>query len=126
MPLKVSDINKRTKALTFTFEVDGQTEDVSLVYRPGWYTVERERELRELVNDSSHRAEQITTTLAQMLVSWDVTDEKGKPYPVTLDALQKVDADGFLSAVFMAIMEDLHPNLRTAVNSGAGSSTAAA
>lgn len=122
MPLTIAQIMKRTKPLTVTFEVDGHSEEIHLVYRPAYYTAERERAWKA-AKDEAGRAEQLVSQLVDLLESWDVLDGK-KPYPITKESLAVLDTDGFLTTIYTAILTDLYPNLTPAAISGAGSSKA--
>jgi len=128
VPIRLSDIANRKRTITFSFEVNDHAEDVSITYSPAFYTVEREEELRRRLEDykarpdSLYGAEDRARRLADILVSWDVVGDDGKPYPTTFVALRSVDSNGFLLAVEKAIQDDLYPNSNgaSASNSPAG------
>lgn len=131
MPLSISDLGKKTRSLTFQYELTpGRSEAVSFTYRPTWMTPARAREHRELLTtlqaaggdspDQLLGIEMLANMLANMLVSWDVQGEKGKPYPTTAEALAALDPE-FLACVLAAVQNDISPNSTSAVPSGAGS-----
>ena len=118
MPITLSDIANRTREVSFMFDLGDHKEEVKAVYRPGWYTVEREEALkaRSDANKDTNdirAAEERAQRLSELLISWDVLDAKGKPYPTTYTALRSIDSTGFLGELESAIVRDLYPNRQT-------------
>lgn len=65
--------------------------------------------------------------LARVLRSWDLTDEKGQPYPITEEALLELGMD-VLAMLFVAIIEDagLGKAGSSSSSNGSGSSAGSA
>lgn len=79
-----------------------------MTYRPGGITPETEERLEALGKEQRVGASLITL-LKDTLVAWDITDDKGKPLPVTEASLRQLPLR-FLGDVVRAITEDMRPN----------------
>lgn len=102
MPITLTDLQGNTR--TLTVEYDGDT--VTIVYRPGAITPSSSQDFsRQTTADQ----------LLELLVSWDVLDDKGKALPVSKDLLDTLPAR-FLAHLVSAIVGDLRPNVRRAAS----------
>lgn len=133
MPIKLSDLRRQRRRLVLDVHLaDDTAEDgivtvpVIVVYNPGLIT-------EQMFDDVSEAAEaedetQLNHFLATLCVSWDVTDEDGKPIPFR-DVKGKHPAPElslvpipFKGAILGAIMRDVQEgNLLTAGTSNGGS-----
>lgn len=119
MPIKLSAIAKRRKDTTFDWpDADGKEQPVALAYNCAWLTGEREADIDAWGNGTI--AERNANWLANILISWDVLDDKGKPYPTTYEAIFKLDRE-FTAAALNAVLGDLYPNQQTGATSAGGS-----
>lgn len=98
MPLKKSAYKGRTKPLTVPF--DG--EDVGITYYPARFTPNDARLKADGDEDAT------VAFLARMLATADITDDHGKPVPVTREELSDWGYD-LLIALSRAIVADISP-----------------
>lgn len=94
--------------------------EVHITYKPSAYN----REWFQRINgpENEGNSDSLAQTLADSLLSWDVTNEDGSPAPITVETLWSIGL-GFMSAVSDRITADMYPNRPTAATSGGGSST---
>lgn len=90
--------------------------DLTITYRPSSITPETHDATMDLLNDQRQPAA-AAKSLAKTLVSWDLLDDKDKPYPITEEALRRLPVR-ILYKVFGAIQEDLSPNEQKSKASG--------
>ncbi len=84
MPLKLSDLTKRTK----TIQVDlGDGDVIQVEFRLDFYTPEFEATMASV--DEKPVAKQ-AEALAKILVGWDVTDDDGKTLPPSQENLAQL------------------------------------
>lgn len=127
MPIRLTDLVNQRRTITTSFEVNGQKETFDVTYDPGWYSVEREEELKAMAEDKTvWAAERRARRLSELLIAWEVLQDDGTPYPTDYEALRSIDSNGFLAAVEKAITEDLYPNAVSGSASAASSSSAEA
>lgn len=110
MPISLADLTRATR--TVAVEYDGHT--VNLTYTPGKLTPAVEARLND-ANEHNRPASGVADELAQIIVGWDVTDEKGKPVEVTTELLHEFPTR-FLLACVQAIGSDARPNAQSAAN----------
>lgn len=91
------------QSLTTTFH----QHTITFVYRPSAYNADWSRALRR--DEESTVIESLAQTLAQALVSWDVTEEDGTPVRPTAELLGSLGL-GVMNAIDDAITRDLAPN----------------
>lgn len=103
MPIKLSKIGAKTRKTTATYDGD----EVALTYRPGAFTPRVEARLSE-AQEEGRVSQEVAAVLADVLVSWDVLDEDGKPLKPTAELLMDFPID-FLVGVTEAIGEDMRP-----------------
>jgi hypothetical protein len=121
MPISIGDLAKRSKRVTFDFEIGGKPEPVTVSYLIGKMTPALESEIREMADAPFRQQELTARVVSDLLESWDVTGEDGKtPYPTDFDALQSLGVD-FLGAVLLAIMQDIRPGEATGATTPATS-----
>ena len=101
---------------TLPIPVSGET--LTIVYRPSSLTPEQEDKLREQLADQ-RGGPALAALLAEMLVSWDLTDDSDTAYAVDEPTLRQLPTT-FLATLATAITEDMRPNPTSAGISGAG------
>lgn len=118
MPIRLEDLAKTTKRVTF--EYDG--EPVTVEYRLNAVTPQQGELIERLtsmfggavtLSEENKVNEQLIDVLNWLVVSWDVLDDKGKPLPVTKTWLRKLPS-AFLYTLFGEILADLRPNAQSA------------
>ena len=127
MPLKLTDLRKATRAVTFSYA----GEDVVVVYKPGLFTAERR--LRMLYGSHAYmetdtpRAREVLhgwgsyhADLAELLASWDVLGDDGKVCAPTAELLEQFP-QSFINALVGALIDDQSVNPQTGKDSGATS-----
>jgi hypothetical protein len=120
MPIERSQINSVLR----TIKVDYFGNAVAVTYRPDGMTPEKEAELARLQEaydadneDAGQQrrladnAEQLAGRLAELMVSWDIT-EGGEPLPPTKANLMTFP-NALLGHIVTGISEDLSPKVRT-------------
>lgn len=97
---------------------------LNLTYKPSAVNAKQEaRELEEREKGLHLLAQ--ARSLKEIIVSWDMVDDEGKPEPVTEEILAELGLE-VCKRINDAILDDLLPNRRTAVASVNGSSAAVA
>ena len=112
--MKLSDLQQDT--LSFSASVDGGV--IKGMFRPRAYTP-RVEQLVVGAQETSSPASSLAEALSLLLVSWDLCDEDGAPYPCTCEALLEVPVV-VLGDVFKAIARSMAPKATSAESSGAG------
>lgn len=131
MPLKLMELRKATRAVTFSYS----GEDVTVVYKPGLFTAERRLRLiygsNAYVDGDAPRAREVLSgwesyhaDLAEVLVSWDVLGDDGKPCKPTADLLEQFP-QSFINALVGALVNDQNVNPQTGKDSSVTSQPAA-
>lgn len=112
--MRLSEIFSEVKTVTLPVG-DGTLE---LGYRPSAITPE----LVDRMNGSSSApGEAIAQSVCDLVDSWDLTDDEGKPYPLTAEAVRKLPIS-FLASITKAVTEDITPNAQRRNNSKGTSS----
>ena len=76
-----------------------------VTYKPSGYTPTFVKDMR-IRPDGETQAEALVPMLTQLLVSWDLLDDKEKPYKITAEFLQTLEIP-FLNAIGTAINKDV-------------------
>lgn len=119
MPIRVSALTADRR----TIKVDFGDDTLNLTYKPSAVNaVQEARELEEREKGQVLLAQ--ARSLAEIITSWDVQDDDGKPLPVSADVMAPLGLD-FTAKVTRAILDDLLPNRQTATVSRNGSSARA-
>lgn len=117
MAITLDDLKRDER--TCTVEYNGQSAQVT--YRPSGYTPEIEDRFQTCI-ESARSINGFAEFLANTLVNWELLDENGRQFPITLEDLRTLPGR-FLTTVINAITSDMREerddNLK---NSGAGSS----
>lgn len=119
MPISLSALTADRRTVKVPFGDDALT----LVYRPS--TINAVQEARELEDREKgrHLLAQ-ARSLAEIILSWDLVDDAGKPLPVTEETIQTFGID-VVSKITRAVLADLLPNQTTPPTSRNGSAAAA-
>lgn len=109
MPMRVSDlsVDSEEKAISVKF---GENS-LNLVYRVDKITPKSEGRLMDLARENRSGGA-LAEVLAAVVVSWDLENDKGEPYPVTIEALSELPIL-VLSAIFEAIQAAQRPNRKS-------------
>ena len=100
MPIKVTDMMRKKR----TIQIDFQGEPVMVTYRTNAVTGEFIDRVKALPAKDSIREQ-----IAETIESWDVLDDAGQMWPLTVESLKKLP-DQFNAVVITAIAEDMeHP-----------------
>lgn len=119
MPIPLSSLTADRRTVRVPFGEDALT----LTYKPSAVNaVQEARELEEREKGQHLLAQ--ARSLAELIVSWDVVDEKGKPLPVSEEILGSLGLD-VAARLQRAILEDLLPNQTPRTGSRNGSSQTA-
>lgn len=118
MPIRVSALTADRRTLKVAFGDDA----LSITYKPSAVNaVQEARELEEREKGQHLMAQ--ARSLAEIVTSWDLQDDDGKPLPVTADVIAPIGLD-FTAKLTRAILDDLLPNRQTAADSRNGSQAA--
>lgn len=102
--MRLSDLQKKKKSLT----VEYAGETLTVEYRHATYTPA----FLDRMGDKS-----VSDVLAELLSSWDLTDDKDKPLPISAEQLNNLPVP-FLRAVWDTVREDIYPNPDSTAASG--------
>lgn len=108
---KLSTIQKTNEAVPVT--VSFGDEDLNLVVYPNRITGKRRRELAALDDDDT---EGYAELFFDILKSWDLQDEDGKPLPFTADTVDLLSIPTTVR-IFTEIGEATNPNQKTSKKS---------
>jgi hypothetical protein len=118
MPASLNQVARNRATLTLDF---GEGASLTVVYRPGAITPrqlhrtypEADTPFADLP-DAEQRAlmEEVTRSLGNCLLDWDLLDNDGQPIPATPEGLQDVDYV-VQTVVWKAISEDQRPGKET-------------
>lgn len=100
MPIKIGSLQGEKRPLTVPYNDD----EVNLHYWPAVYTADYEDRVLSLTQ-TERNAGALALMLFELIADWDVTEDDGTPYALTLENLRIVPGT-FLSPLFEAIMED--------------------
>jgi hypothetical protein len=118
VPIRLSQITANRRPLTIPFGDD----TLNLTYKPAAVNaVQEARELEER-EQGKHLLAQ-ANSLAEIIASWDLQDDKGEDLPVSAHVIAPLGLD-FTSKVTKAILDDLLPTRQTATDSRNGSAAA--
>lgn len=119
MPISLAALTADRRTVKVPFGDD----TLSLTYRPSAVNAKQEaRELEEREKGQHLMAQ--ARSLAEIVESWDVTDDKGTPLPVSAEVLAGLGLD-VTSKLTRAILDDLLPNRTQPTVTRNGSSAAA-
>jgi len=117
--IRLSALVADRRTLTVPFGDDALT----LTYRPSAVNATQEaRELAERAKGEHLKAQ--ANSLAEIVTSWDVTDDDGKPLAPTAEVIGGLGLE-VATRLMRAILADLLPNLATGPASPNGSAAAA-
>jgi hypothetical protein len=102
---------------SFDFEWEGET--AKIIYRPNAYTPAMEQEISEKL-EAGLPASSNAAILAEMLVSWEVTDDEGQELGTDYETVSQFPTE-FLTNLLMAIGKDQKAAREDRKNLGAGS-----
>lgn len=100
--MRLSQILSETKVVSVS--ISGDT--LAVTYRPQAVTPEM---VDRMNGANSAPGDAIASTVVDLVHEWDLTDDNGKSYPITLETVRKLPVS-FLSAVTQAITTDINPN----------------
>lgn len=120
--MKVSALRgkKRTIQVRVPGEEGEADEFVSVTYSPGALDIEMAERMSEIALSSIADIAVVSVMLEPLLVSWDLQDEDGSPWPCDEEHLKKTPVM-FLGLILSAIQEDARPNPQRPVSSENGS-----
>ena len=102
MPIRLADLRKERKTVTFPFADD----TVTLTYTPGAVTPELEARAFAVDDPKTERyLGGLADLLAEILLEWDLIGDDDQPFKPTRENLGKLSA-AFLGATWRAITSD--------------------
>jgi hypothetical protein len=110
--LKLSEIQSRTKATQITAE--GLSEPLEFVFKLNSITPAMEAKLRTNKDSEEPMREQYDA-VAELLVSWNITDDNDEPIAATAENLYELGAD-ILVAISQKIIEESLPKKTTGMD----------
>lgn len=119
MPISVAALVVGKEQISIPFGED----TLNLTYDPNKFTVELERRLKEAQTDEGSIAAS-AELLAELIVQWDVLDEKDKPLPVNAQTIGALGL-GVMGIITRAIGDNQNPNARDASSANGSRRTAA-
>jgi hypothetical protein len=118
MPIRLSDLSADRRTVKVPFGDDTLT----LVCKPS--ALNAIQEARELEDRAVGRVVMSQArSLAELIISWDLLDDDGKPLPVSEEVLGGLGLD-VSNKLYNAVLDDLLPNRRRPTSSPDGSSAA--
>lgn len=113
--MRLSEIYSQVKTIT----VPVGTGTLQVTYRPQAITPE----MVDRMNDTrgATPGEAIATCVVDLVSSWDLTSDDGKPYPITLESVRQLPI-AFLAEITKAVTADITPNAQRRNSSNGGSS----
>lgn len=112
MGIKLADIkaDRRKVAIELTLGENPETgeevtETLNVVYRPSAYTANSELELNQL-RDSNWKSEMGLRFVEMLVVSWDLEDDDGNPFPINTQSLADLPSS-FIGRVVGGIGDDM-------------------
>ena len=118
MPIRLSALTADRRTLKIEFGDDA----LSVTYRPSAFNVKQEARENEEKGRGEHIAAQ-ARSLAEIIASWDLLGEDGKPVPPTAEVIGSLGLD-VTSKITRAILDDLLPNPKKGAGSPNGSAAA--
>lgn len=118
MAVRIGDLAKATKVVTFVYE----GEEVTIEYRLNAMTPAQSELIGRVtemfgkpitLRQETQVTNELIDTLCWLVVNWDVLNEKGKPLPINRDWLNRLPS-AFLYTLFGEILADLRPNAASA------------
>lgn len=106
MPLNVKTLAAKTNDLVTEFA----GEEVHVTYRAGIITPQWEAQYKG-------KEDGLYLQASEVIVSWDIEGDKGKPYPLDVESLKALPIE-FVAHVVNACANDLVPNRKTSGRSG--------
>jgi hypothetical protein len=105
MPIEIGDLfTKRTKKVEISIDVvDGDDEKIVVTYSPDKYTLALHNKIQAATKEKS--VDVLSDLLFDLLVTTDIT-EKGKPYPLTKESLERLGLP-ILMALSLGVQSDL-------------------
>lgn len=116
MPLKLSALTADRKTVVVKFD----TGSLTLTYRPSAFNALQEARELEDKEKGAHLLSQ-ARSLCELITDWDLTDDAGKPVPVSEDVMASLGLD-VTNALMNALLDELLPNRKKAPDSPNGSS----
>lgn len=103
MPISIKDLALDTRDVVVHL---GEGVDLTITYRPHWYTLAIEERLATLSGVGIHTA----SVFCEMVIDWDLVDDKGKKVPITVEAIKANNIPTrVLSMGIDAITDDMRP-----------------
>lgn len=104
MPIRISALTADRGTVTVPFVDD----TLKITYKPSAINVEQEE--RELADRAEGRhLLAMAKSLAELVESWDLLDDEGKPVPVSVEVLSPLGLT-VLQKITRAILDDVLPN----------------
>lgn len=107
-------MKRSTKPQPRKVAVEIEGERLSLTYNQALLTPNLLREVRETIPDE---IDQTVSLLSRLILEWDMTDEKEKPWPITPEALGSLQIKE-LVLIQQAILGDMIPPTKKSADSG--------
>lgn len=105
MGLRLSELQAGTKPVVIEFD---EKSKLNLVIKTDWYTPEVESKIN---NDKTKALRGVSETLADCIVSWDLTDDKDNILPIS-PTIHTLGAIG-LNKILEGVVKESLPNLET-------------
>ncbi len=112
MGIKLADIKADRRQITVELDMgespetgEKVTEALVVVYRPSAYTANTELTLNSL-RQSEWKSEMGLAFLEALVVSWDLEQDDGEPYPITKESLAELPST-FIAMVMYGVAGDM-------------------
>ncbi len=109
MPIRLADLESNLRTINVAYF----QFNAVVTYRPALMTPEGDSQYAKAAEEGEDLNFLLIDRLCKVMVTWDLVDEDGEMYPITPDALGKIDS-GFLRAIIEAIGEDRAPKTKSA------------